>query len=326
MKKIQTFEEFFETKIRPVAQNIEQKRQGYLTSYFLIYCICILLCSTLVYKFLNTDLTIGIILALWIICMLHPTACMLVTRYKSVAKSYFMNNLVTTLYGLKYFNPNPTIVSNFAASMGINQPTHHIDEERLRELCIFKNFDRVSYDDYIKGSYNDLNLEIQELSLSSLLNSKNSQGSISFHGILLSCEVKKKHNAKTVFYQNNGLVDLLDNFLGKSTSAKEVKFEDPEFNSEFKVYSTDQIEARYLFTTAFMERIKKFHKANKEYDISGEFSNGKFYLAICSGRNWFELPFFKSADEPQNYKHLVQDIDDMLGVIDTLKLEQNIGL
>lgn len=45
--------------------------------------------------------------------------------------------------------------------------------------------------------------------------------------------------------------------LGNRRVYEEVKLEDVEFSKQFFVDSNDQVEARFLLTTAFMERFKK---------------------------------------------------------------------
>ena len=43
-----------------------------------------------------------------------------------------------------------------------------------------------------------------------------------------------------------------------------VKLENPEFESEFAVYSDDQIESRYILSPSLMERILSFKKQTKK--------------------------------------------------------------
>lgn len=39
-----------------------------------------------------------------------------------------------------------------------------------------------------------------------------------------------------------------------------VRLEDPEFEKIFVVYSSDEVEARYILSTSFMERLVEFRK------------------------------------------------------------------
>lgn len=104
-----------------------------------------------------------------------------------------------------------------------------------------------------------------------------------------------------------------------------VVLEDVEFEKHFKTFSTDQIEARYILTTAFMERFKKIASKHK-YKIEALFVNQKIFILIESYKNWFEVPFLNSATNINNYKKVISEISGLLAALDTLKLEQNIGM
>ena len=111
----------------------------------------------------------------------------------------------------------------------------------------------------------------------------------------------------------------------EKVSFQDVFLEDPLFTRKFKLCSTDQIEARYIFTTAFMSRFMKIaEKFN--YRVRAVFINNNVYILISSAKNWFEIPFFKSCSDPNNYKEFLNDFTRLLGIVETLKLNQNIGL
>ena len=107
---------------------------------------------------------------------------------------------------------------------------------------------------------------------------------------------------------------------------KDVLLEDPEFKKRFHVCSTDQIEARYILTTAFMNRFLKI--ASKfNYKLKAIFAENNVYIFIENRRkNWFEIPFFKSAVDINNYNEFLNDFTKLLAITDELKLNQNIGM
>lgn len=307
-------------------QTIEEKRKGYITLWAVIWLLWFL-CVVSIWGINGAGVEERAFLILLVSMFIYPASCLVITRYKSVIKSFYINNAFTKNYGLKYYNPNPNIFTNILASMGQNIPPVHMDSEEIRDLSLFKNFEQFSFDDYIKGTYKGLNLEIQEMTLSTFITTgKSTASAVSFHGLLLSCSLNKKTKGKTIFYKNHGIFNVVERFLGKSSSAQEVKLEDVEFEKEFKTFSTDQINARYLFTPSFMERLKELSKSKKDYEISGEFLNGKLYLAISCGKNFFEFPFFRSAYESEIYENVLADLEELLKIVDTLKLEENIGL
>jgi hypothetical protein len=66
---------------------------------------------------------------------------------------------------------------------------------------------------------------------------------------------------------------------GNTQNLEEVHLEDPEFATLFKVYSNDQVLARYVLTTNMMERIKDF-RAKTGNEVFLSFKNTTLNLAI----------------------------------------------
>ena len=111
-----------------------------------------------------------------------------------------------------------------------------------------------------------------------------------------------------------------------------VVLEDPTFNKKFIVLSSDQVESRYLLTSAFMERLLKFQKKyNCLVDVL--FSNrvapdlGNVFISITSNRDFFNIPsdWFKDMPPAPLYK-IIQEVKELAEIFDALKLNQDIGM
>ncbi len=75
--------------------------------------------------------------------------------------------------------------------------------------------------------------------------------------------------------------------LFKLSSSGSGKTENPDFEKTFDVYSTDQIEARYLLSPSMMERLFALDREfNKNITIS--FRDSNILIAIPESRNHFE--------------------------------------
>jgi hypothetical protein len=66
-----------------------------------------------------------------------------------------------------------------------------------------------------------------------------------------------------------------------------VSLEDPNFERNFAIYSSDQIEARYLLTPLLMEQISAVQR-NWNLPLHIAFIYGKIFLAIETPQDWFE--------------------------------------
>ena len=72
---------------------------------------------------------------------------------------------------------------------------------------------------------------------------------ITFQGLFVKLQMNKNFNGKTV----------VSDGTAKTKGLKEVILEDPEFKNIWDVHSDDQVEARYLLTVTFMERLKELN-------------------------------------------------------------------
>lgn len=193
-----------------------------------------------------------------------------------------------------------------------------INRSYVESLKLFDYFNRYSCDDSITGSYGLLNLDISELHLEKVVRTRKHTHTVTiFQGILVCFKSLKKYSGYTVV-KNNGI----SLFAGK----EKVNLEDPEFEQYYDVYSSDQVEARYLLTSSFMNRMVQLAKKNRAGNITISFEHGNVNLAIESSKDWFEIPILKPATRIENYRAIVFELINILKIIDSLKMEQNIGL
>ncbi len=97
----------------------------------------------------------------------------------------------------------------------------------------------------------------------------------------------------------------------------------PEFEKEFVVYSSNQIEARYILTHTLMKRLLVFKKRSK-HPVYISFIGESIHMAIEYNKDLFEPSVFRSL---LNYKiamEYVQTLHLAIGIIDELKLNQKL--
>lgn len=123
---------------------------------------------------------------------------------------------------------------------------------------------------------------------------------------------------------------------GKPWKLDNVILEDTEFNEIFNVFSNNQIEARYLLTPSFMERLKNISAVMLVTDVNCIFKDGEIILFLGGGivssdnknNGFFEL-------EPKSgetlfskaiYKRVFLQLLTIFDLIHHFKLDQKIGL
>jgi hypothetical protein len=215
-------------------------------------------------------------------------------------------------------------------------------------------FNSMYYDDCFSGEYSDVNVELSEVSLYNQFQPKGGgrielRGAIPppliwllliewlfrcffrrsviskscFRGILVSFDMNKKFEKHTLIVRNS----LIKSLVKKHRNLERVTLEDVEFEKLYAAFSEEQVEARYLITTAFIERFKNIRRVFKTNDVRCSFRGDEILLAIGAKGDMFSLgKLSKSVSDPGQYYKLFEEFAAVLSLIDVLKLNQKLGL
>ncbi|KAB5488232.1 MULTISPECIES: DUF3137 domain-containing protein [Flagellimonas] len=149
----------------------------------------------------------------------------------------------------------------------------------------------------------------------------------SFFGMFVIIDFNKKIRGNTIV-----LPDKLEKRAGyfakiiqslKLHRKQLINLEHTEFEKEFVVYGTDQVEARYILSTAFMERIVAL-KRKMERPIMLSFNNNKLYMAIQHPNGFFCLPQHKNLITSNAFELFVENISNAIGIVEDLNLDTKI--
>ncbi len=193
------------------------------------------------------------------------------------------------------------------------QADGRISEMEYRESNIFRTrYDRYRGDDLISGQIDKTDFRSSELHTEYKTYEKDDDGNTKeewhtiFKGLFFHADFNKNFSGKTYVQP-----DTFEKFLGKfgqnwakiGGEASLVKLENPEFEKLFKVYSTDQNEARYILTPAIMEALVRIRKEYKR-SMNLSFIGSRVYCTFFSNKDLFEPRILKSG---VNFK----DIEEM---------------
>ena len=110
----------------------------------------------------------------------------------------------------------------------------------------------------------------------------------------------------------------------KISGEKEI-LDDTEFNNEFRVFTDDKIEARYLLSPGFMRRL---HDVKLKFDgavsLSAAFMDNKFYLFLNGAKNRFESSLLDPPLSLSDAQAIKDEITRLLRVIDELNLSLDV--
>ena len=199
-----------------------------------------------------------------------------------------------------------------------------ISFEEIKKYKIFPSATDCSNDDVIEGKYKNLDILIQESKLTHNSGGKNSHTVTDFDGLIIKVTSNKNFTGTTIVRP--------DSYSSSIRDLKQVHLEDPVFERIYNVYSTDQIEARYLLTTAFMMRLQHAGRVfsqnpNERHQTYCVFDKGHIFLFLSSSENFFEVFYpFKTVLNRKIYERVYEQMVAIFELIEELKLDQNIGM
>ena len=189
--------------------------------------------------------------------------------------------------------------------------------------------DSYQGDDLVLGRIGQTEIQFSELHTQYI--TRDSKGRSTHHtifkGLFFAADFNKHFQGRTIVLPDTAekLLGGLGKFLQSQNFSRGqlVKMDDPEFEKEFVVYGTDQIEARYILTSSLMERILNFQKKTKN-KIHLSFVNSKVFIAISFAKNLFEPKIFETLLNFAPIEEYFNDLSVAIGIVEDLNLNLRI--
>lgn len=199
-------------------------------------------------------------------------------------------------------------------------PSGGISENVFRHCGLFISPDRYHSEDLIKGcldktSFTCSEVHAEERRTRSTKNGVQHYWVDIFKGFLFIADFHKEFQGETTIKRNS----LFKIGMGGSR----VKMESPEFEKVFDVYSTNQVEARYLITPSMMERMLKLDSNFKD-GITVSFRNSTILVAIPDSKDRFEASVWSSFSDMKLLKSDFAVLQSLLAIVDELNLNTRI--
>ncbi len=195
----------------------------------------------------------------------------------------------------------------------------------LQPSGLIPSHDTYHSEDRFTGSYKGVDVEVAEAKLTETQGSgKNRRTVTKFRGLFVLLSVHKKFKGVTQARQDMGLFNAL---RGKFSKYERVHLEDPRFEKLYEVFASDQIEARYLLTTAFMDRVLNLAELYGGGRITFAFYDDKLLLMVPVQRNQFEpANVFEPVIRIAALRRTLREFHTVCSIVDELKMNQKIGL
>jgi hypothetical protein len=218
------------------------------------------------------------------------------------------------------------LVEPVAEQFGVDYqmlPARPADIATFRSLDLVPGWDREKFEDRLAGSRNDTEFEFFEAHLEEKRTTTDGKGRTRttwvtvFRGQCLVANFHKQFNGVTKVYRDAGALNFFKK-LSQMGRGQRVKLEDPVFEKAFEVYSTDQVEARFILTPDFMERLIGLERTFKGRQVRCAFSGGCMYLC-CEGKNLLEPgSMYRKMDDLGRVREILQDFAAIFLLIDAM--------
>jgi hypothetical protein len=288
MKTLEQLREFYESDLKRDLEALEQQRQKIMTQSLIVFGVLAAVGVVGGLFAMGQGMPPMIMIFILIGCAIiggiyyHVAG----TDYRGGFKGNILRKLVAFVEpGLNYL-PGQGISEGLFTAAGMFQ----------------QGIDRYDCEDMIQGKIDKTQLMFSEVhaeykTTSGSGKNRHTEWHTIFKGIFFIADFNKNFHSRTVVLPDTAekLFGLFGQTLQSWSSSygQLVKLEDVEFEKEFVVYGTDQIEARYILSPALMERIVLFQrKLGTKIYLS--FLGSKVFGAISVEKNLFEPKMFSS--------------------------------
>ena len=173
-------------------------------------------------------------------------------------------------------------------------------------------FTRSKFEDKISGLAHGAKFEFFEAHLENKQSSGKKTNTVPvFRGQLLAIEFDKEFLGKTIILRDKGWLQRK-----KKLDMKRVGLVDPVFEKIFEAYGTDQVEARYLLTPTFMQRLVDLEQTVDGKNIRFAFSEGYLLIAVETGNRFEAGSMFKPLIDTGRTQNVLDEIGSIYDVID----------
>jgi len=305
------FRTYYEQELRPLLAPLEASRKKVKRLGLLGYLVIGLFVLFIILSNGSFDVVSGVLAILSFVAII--VIWVIFWKQRKAFRLMFKEQIVRKLIG--YVDPELCY-----------EPGRCIPEREYKMSGLFQTSpDRYNGDDYLEGVHDKTRFSCSELHTEYKVNSgKNTHWETIFKGLFFIGDFNKYFSGRTYVWtadapQLNFMSRLFSSF---ARELEKVNLESAEFNRRFIVYSTDQVEARYILTPSFMERLVRLQQMTST-DTSMSFVQTNIHIAIPMKEDLFEPAVF-GANDFSRLEQFRATIQIVYEIIDELKLNERL--
>jgi hypothetical protein len=193
----------------------------------------------------------------------------------------------------------------------------HMGIAPYAECGLVPDYSAAKFEDMFSGEHDGVKLALVECRLTRGHGRNRKEV---FNGLLYTFEFNKPFEGRTVVLEDKGAIGNWRR--ERKTSFERVRLEDARFENLFEVYATDQVEARYLLTPAFLERIVALSGLGPITGVQLGFTDNLLLIAVTKKGDWFETGqmMTKQVNHADRISKMAEQIGFVFDVVDALNL------
>lgn len=213
-------------------------------------------------------------------------------------------------------------------------PYDDLMKEYMASGIFTREYDRYKAEDTFRGtfdlttfSFGEIFTEYKTVTTDSKGNRQEHWHTI-FRGLLFASDFHKHFSGET--FVDTDTMERMFGKLGRrfqkwNTSRKGdlIKMENPEFEKQFAVYSTNEQEARYILTPSMMERMNTLRE-KMNAPIAFSFRNNHLYIAVSKQGDFFEPTIYRTLLREEIYRSWWELLVAMSRIVEDMNLNTRI--
>jgi len=183
-----------------------------------------------------------------------------------------------------------------------------------------KRYDRVKFEDKMVGNAHGADFEALECHMER--EDRDSDGDTNwvtvFRGSLMALDFHRKFLGRTVVLRDKGIFNRKE-----KSGMKRVGLVDPKFEKVFQAYGTDQVEARYLLTPDFMQRLVDLETSVDGKNIRFAFLDELLLIAVETPDRFEAGSMSVPLTDPKRTQDILNEIGAVYNLVDGLMKPQS---
>ena len=197
------------------------------------------------------------------------------------------------------------------------------DKEDLfkKSNLICEEYSYSSYDDIFKGEYKSITYEIIEAEFIKEEGRRRKTKKCIYSGVIIKLDMNKRFKGNTVIKPDTFM------HISPISSLRHTTLEDVNFEKKFDVFTNDEVEARYLITPTFMERLKNMKVSFLASKVECAFYDNYLLIGLHTNKDLFSVgSLINRVNDSKQFFKMFEEILSIVKLIDYFKLDQKIGL